>query len=183
MVPALIGPSAFGTAFFFQQVHFAAIKGWSHLALVALFPVYTCVGIAAMIGAGYALDRFGTARLLPFYQLPLVIAFVVFSTAQTLTHAAIGLVLFAVMTGANSTLPNAFWAEFYGTRHIGAIKAMAAAIMVLGSAIGPWLTGVLIDAGVALDTQYLGVAAYFIFASAMMWAGIARARPALARFA
>ena len=49
----------------------------------------------------------------------------------------LGFVFLALTTGANSTLPNAFWAEFYGTAHMGSIKAMAAAIMVFGSAIGP----------------------------------------------
>ncbi|WP_415922443.1 MFS transporter [Tateyamaria sp. SN6-1] len=176
MIPALIGPSAFGTAFFFHQVYFATLKGVSHLSLVALFPIYTAVGIAAMVGTGLALDRFGTARLIPYFQLPLVLAFAVFGLATSLVHVALGLTLFALMTGANAVLPNAFWAEFYGTGHIGSIKAMAAAVMVLGSAIGPGLTGVLIDAGVGLDIQYLGVAGYFIFASGMMWIGINRSR-------
>lgn len=176
MVPALIGPAAFNTAFFFQQVYFAEIKGWSHLSLVALFPIYTVVGIAAMILSGIALDRFGTARLIPFFQLPMVVAFVTFALAQSLAGAAIGFVFLALTTGANSTLPNAFWAEFYGTRHIGAIKAMAAAVMVLGSAIGPGLTGGLIDLGVDLNVQYAGVAAYFLLATACMWIGIQRAR-------
>ena len=179
MVPALIGPSAFGTAFFFHQVYFAALKGWSHLALVSLFPIYTLAGIGAMVLTGLALDRFGTARLIPFYQLPLVLAFAVFGVATSLVHVAVGLVLFGLMTGANAVLPNAFWAEFYGTGNIGAIKAMAAAVMVLGSAIGPGLTGVLIDAGVGLEAQYVGVAGYFIFASVMMWIGISRSRSAL----
>ena len=183
MVPALIGPSAFGTAFFFHQVYYATLKGWTHLALVSLFPIYTLVGIAAMVAAGLALDRFGTARLIPFYQLPLVLAFAVFALATSLVHVAVGLVLFALMTGANAVLPNAFWAEFYGTGNIGSIKAMAAAVMVLGSAIGPGLTGVLIDAGISLDTQYLGVALYFVVASGMMWIGITRSRSALTAFA
>ena len=179
MVPALLGPSAFNTAFFFQQVYFAELKGWAHIALVALFPVYTAVSIAALVGSGVLLDRLGTARLMPFYQLPMVLAFIVFALAGNLWQAALGLSLLALTTGANSTLPNAFWAEFYGTRHIGSIKAMAAAVMVLGSALGPGVTGVLIDAGVDLNTQYLGVAAYFLFTTLMMWLGIARARPML----
>ena len=179
MVPALIGPSAFGTAFFFHQVYFASLKGLSHLALVSLFPIYTLAGIGAMVLTGLALDRFGTARLIPFYQLPLVLAFAVFGLATSLVHVGVGLVLFGLMTGANAVLPNAFWAEFYGTGHIGSIKAMAAAVMVLGSAIGPGLTGVLIDAGVGLEAQYLGVAGYFVFASGMMWIGISRSRSAL----
>ena len=178
-MPALLGPAAFNTAFFFQQVQFAASKGWSHIALVSLFPIYTAIGVIAMVVSGAALDRWGTARLMPYYQLPLVIAFLIFATAQSLTHAAVGMVFLALTTGANSTVPNAFWAEFYGTRSIGAIKAMAAAVMVLGSAIGPGLTGVLIDAGVPLATQYVGVAVYFLWASGMLWIGIARARPSL----
>lgn len=176
MVPALLGPSAFNTAFFFQQVYFAEIKGWSHLSLVALFPIYTMVGIGAMILSGLALDRFGTARLIPFFQLPLVAAFVIFAVAQSLTGAALGLVFLALTTGANATLPSAFWAEFYGIRHIGAIKAMAAAVMVLGSAIGPGLTGGLIDLGVDLNLQYIGVAVYFLVATLCMWVGIRKAR-------
>ena len=37
MVPAMLGPGAFATAFFFHQVLLADIKGWSHVELVALF--------------------------------------------------------------------------------------------------------------------------------------------------
>jgi MFS family permease len=181
MVPALLGPAAFNTAFFFQQVHYAEIKGWTHLSLVALFPLYTATAVAAMLLSGWALDRLGTARLMPWFQLPMVGAFVIFATAGTPAGALAGLLLLALTTGANVTLPNAFWAEFYGTRHLGSIKAMAAAVMVLGSAIGPGVTGALIGLGVGLETQYLGVAAYFVFASAMMALGVARARPLLAR--
>ena len=183
MIPALLGPSAFNTAFFFQQVYYAQIKGWTHLTLVAMFPIYTVMGIAAMIVSGIALDRYGTARLMPLYQLPLVVAFLIFAAAVSPLHAAVGFIFLALTTGANSTLPNAFWAEFYGTRHIGGIKAMAAAVMVLGSAIGPGITGVLIDAGVDLNVQYVGVALYFLFATLCMWMGIQRARGSLLQLA
>ncbi|MEM6373967.1 MAG: MFS transporter [Pseudomonadota bacterium] len=183
MVPALLGPSAFNTAFFFHQVYFAELKGWTHLSLVTLFPLYTSVAIGAMVLSGIALDRFGTARLIQLYQLPMVAAFSIFAVSTSLSHAAIGFVFLALTTGANSTLPNAFWAEFYGTRHIGSIKAMATAVMVLGSAIGPGITGVLIDLNVDLTAQYVGVAVYFVAASLCMWIGIHRYRSALAQAA
>lgn len=179
MVPALLGPSAFNTAFFFHQVHYADIKGWAHLELVALFPFYTAMAIAAMVLSGWALDRLGTARLMPFYQLPMVAAFLAFSLASGVPGALAGFFFMALTTGANSTLPNAFWAEFYGTAHLGAVKAMAAAVMVLGSALGPGITGALIDLGIGLDTQFLGIAAYFLLTTAMMALGIARARTRL----
>ena len=182
MIPALLGPSAFNTAFFFQQAYFAEIKGWEHLQLVALFPVYAVLSVTVMFASGMALDRFGTVRLLPFYQLPMVLAFVFFSLAQTPWVVGLGLAFLAVTTGANATLPNAFWAEFYGTRYLGAIKSLAAAIMVLGSAIGPGLTGVLIDSGVSLERQYLWVAVFFLISTGAMAYGVLRARHDLARF-
>ncbi|SHL10158.1 Major Facilitator Superfamily protein [Roseovarius marisflavi] len=179
MVPALLGPAAFNTAFFFHQVHFAEIKAVAHVELVAMFPIYTAVGIGAMILSGWALDRLGTARLLPFMQIPMVAAFLFFAFAEGPGMLILGFMCLALTTGANSTLPNAFWAEFYGTANLGSIKAMAAAIMVFGSAIGPGLTGVAIDLGVGIEMQYLFVAGYFVFTTVMMTIGVRRARPLL----
>ncbi len=171
-VPALLGPSAFGTAFFFHQVHFAELKGWSHFALVSLFPIYTFAAVLAMLVSGRALDRYGTSRLLPYYQVPMILAFLLFAIGESWFHLSLGLILMAMMTGANATLPNAFWAEYYGTRFIGSIKAMAAAVMVLGSAIGPGLTGFYIDQGVALTDQYFAISGFFVFTTIGLWLGI-----------
>ena len=179
MIPALLGPSAFNTAFFFQQVHFAKIKGWSHIELVAMFPFYTAASVAMMVLSGGVLDRLGTPRLMPWYQLPMVLGFLVFALGQSLFSTFAGLLIIAMTTGANATIPNAFWAEFYGTRHLGSIKAMAAAIMVLGSAIGPGITGALIDLGVGIKTQYIWVAGFFVFSTVMMFLGISAAKKAI----
>ncbi len=179
MVPAILGPSAFNTAFFFHQVHFAEIKQMTHVALVAMFPFYTLVSIGAMMLSGWALDRLGTARLIPYFQLPMVVAFIIFAYASGTATMVLGFFFLGLTTGANTTLPAAFWAEFYGTRFIGSIKALAAAVMVFGSAIGPGMTGVAIDLGLGIETQYLIVAAYFIFASAMVFIGVRRASPLL----
>lgn len=175
MAPAILGPSAFITAFFFHQVHLADVKDWPHIQLVALFPVFTGVSILSMFVAGWALDRWGTARIMPFYQLPMSAGFAILSASGTITGALIGLIFLALTVGAHNTLPSAFWAEFYGTRHIGAIKAMATAVMVLGSAIGPALTGVLIDQGIALSTQFLWIAVFFVLVCLSVWFGIRRA--------
>ena len=179
MVPALLGPSAFNTAFFFHQVHFADIKNVAHVDLVAMFPFYTAVSIAAMVLSGWALDRLGTARLMPLSQVPMVFAFLLFAQADGPIAMVLGFFFLGLTTGMNATLPSAFWAEFYGTRNIGSIKAMAAALMVLGSAIGPGLTGLGIDLGLGIEAQYVLIAGYFVFATVMMGLGIARARPLL----
>ncbi|MGA1760783.1 MAG: MFS transporter, partial [Paracoccaceae bacterium] len=111
---------------------------------------------------------------IPYFQLPLVVAFTVVGQAQDVTMIALALVLLGMVGGANSTLPNAFWAEFYGTRHLGAIKALATAIMVLGSAIGPAITGFGLGLEISLSTQFQYVAIYFACTSIAMMVGVLR---------
>ncbi|MGH1576119.1 MFS transporter [Planktotalea sp.] len=177
MVPALLGPPAFSTAFFFHQVHYASVVEISTMQMVSYFPFFTLITVGAMLISGALLDHFGTARLLPLHQLPMVCSFIIFSTH--IFGLGVGFFFLALTTGAQATLIAAFWAEFYGTAHLGAIKAMAAAIMVFGSAIGPGLTGALIDFGVGIETQYLWIACYFVLTTGMMWLGIATSRAKL----
>ena len=169
IVPTIMSFSAFGTAFWFHQVHFAEIKGWSHLGLVAVFPLGTAALAVSSIVFGWAIDRLGAVRLLPVYILPYAAAFVLHWFAPGLAWAALGVVLMGVSGGGHGTLLNACWAELYGTAHIGGIRSVATALMVLGSALGPGLSGVLIDAGVAYDLQMLGYAAVFALCAALMW--------------
>ena len=70
-------------------------------------------------------------------------------------------------SGAQATVPMAFWAEFFGTRYLGSIKATAAALMVFGSALGPAISGWLIDHGVNFPAQ-MGAIALYIAASSLL---------------
>ena len=171
--PMLMAPPAFSTAFFFHQVHLAETKGWTHIAFVALFPIFTATAFVSMFAAGAVIDRIGTTRLMPVVILPMAAGFAVMAFAPSLAMAGICLALMGLTQGLNGTVPAAFWAEFYGTRYLGGIKALAAAVMVFGTAIGPALTGALIDAGIAFEDQLLGIAAYFVAAAALVASGIA----------
>ena len=176
MVPLLLGPAAWSTALFFQQVHLAEVKGWSHVEFVALFPLFTATSIASTFASGWALDKLGTNRLMPLYLLPFVIAFAMLALADTLFAAGLAMMVLGIGVGAGATLPGAFWAEHCGTRNLGGIKALAAAVMVLGSAIGPGVTGWLIDQGVAFPDQLMGMAVYFVAAGILAGIGTRMAR-------
>lgn len=169
IAPAILFFSAFGTVFWFQQVVFAQVKGWSHIALVAVFPLGTGVLALSSILYGVLIDRFGAMRLLPVYILPYVVAFILHWYAPTLSWTAVAVILMGVAGGGHGTLLNACWAELYGTKFIGAIKSAATALMVLGSALGPGLSGWLLDIGVGLETQMLGFAASFAVAAICLW--------------
>lgn len=168
MGPAVMSFSGFGTAFWFHQVHFAEIKGWSHLALVSVFPLGTATLMVSTIVFGWAVDRIGAVRLLPIYLIPYVLAFVLHWYAPSLGWTALAVVLMGMSGGGQATLLNACWAEFFGTRNLGSIKALATALMVLGSAIGPGLSGWLIDAGIGFEQQMLGYAVIFALAGLLL---------------
>ncbi len=179
LVPALLGPPAWGTALFFQQVHLAEVQPWTLAQFVALMPLFTGVIIASNFATGAALDRLGTARLMPFFMVPWTLAFLVLNQADSIGIAALGLVFAGIGTGMQSVLPGAFWAEFYGTRYIGSIKSAAAAIMVFGTAIGPGISGVLIDRGIDFPHQMLGIAIYLGLSGLLLAWGVRRAAPLL----
>jgi MFS family permease len=168
MAPAVMSFSGFGTAFWFHQVHFAEIKGWSHLSLVAVFPLGTITLAISTVIYGWAVDKMGAVRLLPVYLIPYILAFLLHWYAPSLIWTAIAVVLMGMAGGGQATLLNACWAEMYGTRNLGSIKSAATALMVLGSAIGPGLSGWLIDAGVGYESQMLGYAAVFAIAALLL---------------
>ena len=98
MVPALMGPAAWNTAFFFQQVHLAQAKGWAHVTLVSLFPLYTATSVAFMLFAGWLVDRIGSMRLAAVYLLPMAAGYLVFALAGNVPVGALGITLIGALT-------------------------------------------------------------------------------------
>ncbi len=180
LVPLLLGPPAWGTALFFQQVHIADVKGWPLVEYLALIPLMTLVSVATTLVTGHLVDRFGSGRLLQAFPLSYLIGFLVLSQVSTLAGAALAFLVFGVAVGMQTTLITAFWAEYFGTRYIGAIKATSTSIMVFGSAIGPGISGALIDFGYDFPSQMLAITGYFSFAFVMTWLAVSRATQDLA---
>ncbi|MEP2642647.1 MFS transporter [Roseobacter sp.] len=174
LIPVVVGPAAWGTALFFQQVHLTEVKGWSLGAYVALFPLSTLCSVAFTFATGWAVDRIGVKWIVPFQLIPFGIAFLVLAAADTIWMAGVGLVIFGAGQGVQGTATTAFWAAFYGTRHLGAIKAAVAALMVFGSAIGPGVSGVLIDFGVDFPDQMIPMAAFYFGGAVLAGFGVLR---------
>ena len=166
--PGLLGLPAFGTVLFFQQVNYASLKGWDHLSMVKAYPLFTMVAVGISFLVGSLIDRYSAIKLIGFYQIPAILGFYIFSICETLIGFSIGVIFFAITAGSNNIIPNAFWAECFGTSSLGRIKSLVAGVMVVGSALGPLTSGFLIDLDFDLNLQYKLFAAYFVFSSILL---------------
>ena len=179
--PAFLGPPMFSTALFFQQVHLTETKGWSLAGFVALYPLMTAATIISMLVTGWGIDRFGSRKVTMLFPLPMALGFVVFAIADSLSMAAVGFILHGLGQGMLSTLGGTFWPEFYGTRHLGSIRATATSAMVFGSAVGPFITGMLIDFGVIFEDQLIAIALYMVGSAMLATLAMMRVRSGVAR--
>ncbi|MEM7744688.1 MAG: MFS transporter [Pseudomonadota bacterium] len=153
LLPAVVASSFIGTVVFFQIAHIAGAMGWQKLEMTAAYPVYAGTTIGVSLLAGWAVDRWGPDRLLPWFLLPLGMGVAFIGPFAGLWSWFLALGLSGITTGIAHAMWGAYWAEIYGTRHIGGIKAIASSAMVMGSAIGPGITGFVIDLGVGFAGQ------------------------------
>jgi MFS family permease len=174
-------PAVIVTALFFQQLHLADVKGWSHGWITGNYVVYAASSLATMLVAGRLVDRLGAFRLVPLHLLPLGFGMVILATFDAPLWASLYLLSTGMTTGLALTSVAAVWAEIYGVRNIGAIRSVVAAAMVFASALGPLFIGALIDAGVAMEVICLIFAAYAAAGTGLIWAalrGVPRRRTA-----
>ncbi|GMG82968.1 MFS transporter [Paralimibaculum aggregatum] len=164
LVPAVLAPSFIGTVLFFHQVHISEVKGWSLAAMAAGYPVYAGLTITASLTGGALVDRLGPARLLPVFLLPMGAGAMLLGAVEGVGGWLLVLALTGLSQGMAQALWGGLWPELYGTRHLGAVRAMATTAMVFSTAAGPGITGLLIDAGIPFPEQglALGIAALAI---------------------
>lgn len=169
ILPALLAPPILITALFFHQVPIAQAKGWSLGLVSSAFSVFAASHIIALVFVGPLIDRVGARRLLGVYLLPLVLALGVVGYWPGTIAAPIYLGLAGLCVGTSGTLMGALWPELYGIRHLGGIRAMVHGAMVLGTAAGPVLIGLLLDAGLSVAELSLVMATYLGVAIALVW--------------
>lgn len=153
LFPGILTPPFIGTVIFFHQAHVSGEKGWSLVEMAAGYPAYAVCAMIAVFIAGRIIDAFGALTLLPLFLLPIGLGIVLLGTSDAVWIWGVVLGCIGFGAGFSSALNGAVWAEVYGTRNLGAIRALAVSAMVFSTAIGPAITGLLIDAGITLERQ------------------------------
>lgn len=157
LLPILLTPGFIGTVVFFHQVHIADVKGWTLAAMAPGYAVFAGLTVASSFAAGWAADRFGPARLLPWLLVPTGLGIALLGPVDHVAGWFAVLALIGLTQGMSGALWGTFLPTVYGTDHLGAVRSLVTTVMVISTAIGPGITGVLIDRSVSFPEQGLAM--------------------------
>ena len=139
------------TGIFVYQSFISDSKFWSDYAIPKAFMIYSLTSIFSLIAAGFLVDKFNSRKLLPIINIPLLLSMVTLYFLESEISAYIFLGLIGVSNGLANVLGSSTWAEIYGVKYIGSIKALTTALMVFSTAFGTALFGFLIDRGFSIE--------------------------------
>lgn len=168
LLTGVLAPPFIGTTIFFHQDYLIELRGYNELVFAAAFPVMAVTTVTFSLVSGHLIDRFGAIRLLPFYLIPLGLASLAVGLLTPLWGIYAFMFLVGVSYGFTAPLIGALWPEVYGVRNLGSVRAIAVAAAVAASAIGPGLTGYLIDFGITLPTQMIYMSVWCAAASLVL---------------
>jgi len=167
LIPTMIGYPAIMTAYFFHQRFIADVKGWSLELLASSITLFALVSVVVAMSAGSFVDRFGAVRLSHFYLAGMSAASIALAAFDAPFLPLVFFGLIGLTSGCTNVVIAAVLAELFGTAHLGKIRALAGAIMVVASAATPGAIGLLLDAGVSLEAICIGFTIYMLIAAAI----------------
>ena len=168
MLIGVLAPAFIGTTIFFHQAYLVELRGWELNAFAAAFAVMAAMTVLFALICGQLVDRFGAKAILPFFLLPLAGSCFALALIADARGIFAFMALMGISYGFSSTLFGALWPEIYGTAHLGGIRAIMVALMVLSSALGPGISGLMIDAGISYLKQIFAMGIWCLAASAVL---------------
>jgi predicted MFS family arabinose efflux permease len=135
------------TGFAVFQSFVQTSKGWGPYVIAQSFMSYSIFSVLTLFLSGFLIDKFTSRKLLIYMNIPLLLSVVVLFFFDTPIAAFIFLGLVGISNGFANILGSSTWAELYGVKYLGSIKALTTALMVFATAFGTALFGFLIDKG------------------------------------
>ena len=135
------------TGFAVFQSFVQTSKGWGPYVIAQSFMSYSVLSVLTLFLSGFLIDKFTSRKLLIYMNIPLLLSVIVLFFFDTPVTAFIFLGLVGISNGFANILGSSTWAELYGVKYLGSIKALTTALMVFATAFGTALFGYLIDIG------------------------------------
>ena len=133
------------TGIFVYQSFILSAKNWGEYTIAQSFMVYSIASVLTLFVAGYLIDKFTSRKLLIYMNIPFLISLLILIYFKSPVSSFFFLGLIGVSNGFANVLGSSTWAELYGVKFIGSIKALTTALMVFSTAFGTAFFGLMID--------------------------------------
>ena len=157
------------TGTFVYQSFISSSKDWGPYVIAQSFMVYSILSVITLFFSGFLIDKFSSRKLLIYMNIPLLLSTFVLYYFTDPISSFIFLGLIGISNGLANVLGSSTWAEIYGVKYIGSIKALTTALMVFSTAFGTALFGILIDNGLNIEQIALVSGAYISFSIILLF--------------
>ena len=157
------------TGVFVYQSFITESKNWGPFVIAQSFMSYSVFSVITLLISGFLIDKFTSRKLLIFMNIPLLLStfVIIYFDAQFTAFIFLGLI--GISNGLANVLGSSTWAEVYGVKHIGSIKALTTALMVFSTAFGTALFGILIDIGFSIEKIAIISALYILISFILLF--------------
>jgi len=155
------------TGSFVYQSFISSSKEWGPYVIAQSFMAYSILSVITLFVSGFLIDKFSSRKLLIYMNIPLFFSTAVIYYFSAPLSSFVFFGLLGVTNGLANVLGSSTWAEIYGVKFIGSIKALTTALMVFATAFGTALFGFLIDIGFSIE-QIAIVSGSYIFGSIIL---------------
>ena len=157
------------TGVFVYQSFITESKNWGPFVIAQSFMSYSVFSVITLLISGFLIDKFTSRKLLIFMNIPLFLStfVIIYFDAQFTAFIFLGLI--GISNGLANVLGSSTWAEVYGVKHIGSIKALTTALMVFSTAFGTALFGILIDIGFSIEKIAIISALYILISFILLF--------------
>ncbi len=139
------------TGIFVYQSFILSSKNWGPYVIAQSFMAYSILSVITLFIAGFLIDKFSSRKLLIYMNLPFLLSLFLIIVFDNPMVSFLFLGLIGISNGLANVLGSSTWAEVYGVKHIGSIKALTTALMVFSTAFGTAVFGLLIDKGFSIE--------------------------------
>ena len=155
------------TGSFVYQSFISSSKEWGPYVIAQSFMAYSILSVITLFISGFLIDKFSSRKLLIYMNIPLLFGTIILYYFDAPLSSFVFFGLVGVTNGLANVLGSSTWAEIYGVKYIGSIKALTTALMVFSTAFGTALFGFLIDIGFSIEDIAV-VSGTYIFGSIIL---------------
>jgi len=159
---------AINTGVFVYQSFILESKNWDEFVIAKSFMFYAIFSVTTLFFSGPIIDKFTSRKILPLMNIPSMLAMLILFYYESYISSYFLLGLMGISNGLANVLGSSTWAEIYGVKYIGSIKALTTSMMVFSTAFGTAIFGIIIDYGYSIEVIALTSFAYILVTNVLI---------------